>query len=54
MVFIGVIREGVELMMLPETWDGLPFLGYSYPDCETDWEYEAERKYEQIQNAKES
>ena|SRR2546421_3826906 len=52
--FVGVIREGVELMMLPETSDGLPFLGYSYPDCEIDWEYEAERKYEQIQNAKKS
>jgi hypothetical protein len=52
--FVGVIREGVELMMLPETSNGLPFLGYSYPDCEIDWEYEAERKYEQVQKAKES
>ena len=52
--FIGVIREGLELMMLPETSDGLPFLGYSYPDCEINWEYEAEWKYKQIQKAKES
>src|SRR5437588_6295019 len=52
--FTGVVREGVELMMLPETWSGMPFLGYGYPDCEIDWEYEAERKYEQIQNAKKS
>ena len=51
--FVGVIREAVELMMLPETWHGLPFLGYGYPDCEVDWEYEAERKYEQQQKAKE-
>jgi hypothetical protein len=51
--FVGVIRKAVELMMLPETWNGLPFLGYGYPECEVDWEYEAERKYEQQQKAKE-
>src|SRR5712692_11710141 len=50
--FAGVIREGVELMMLPETWSGMPFLGYGYPDCEIEWEYEAQLKYEQIQKAK--
>src|SRR5438445_793044 len=43
--FVGVIREGVELMMMPETSGGLPFLGYGYPDCEIDWEQEAERMY---------
>ena len=53
--FVGVIREGVELMMLPETWSsGMPFLGYGYPDCEIDWEQEAERVYAQIQKDKES
>ena len=36
--FVGVIRDEVELVLLPETWNELPFLGYSYPECEMDWE----------------
>jgi hypothetical protein len=52
--FIGVIRDEVELTLLPDTWNDLPFLGYSYPECEMDWETHVWWQYEQEHKAKES
>jgi hypothetical protein len=52
--FVGVIRDEVKLMLLPDAWNDLPFLGYNFPECEMDWETHAWWQYEQEHKTKES
>ena len=51
--FVGVIRDEEKLMLLPDTWNDLPFLGYGYPECEKDWETHVWWQYVQEHKANE-